>query len=268
MKKVISASRRVDMLNFYLDELITKIYAIGIENIHTLVIWTKNPINIYNSSKLRKLLDKIDQIYLLLTITGLGGTGLEPGVPPCERIFEMLPKVIEAIKDPRRIGIRYDPLIDVAISGERITNIDKGLFEKIAKISAKLKIPIIRTSYITLYPKIIRRFKKYGIKVFNHKKEEIEHFILNSMMPIAAKYSIEVKTCVFPLLTKGGCIDGHLLTSLHPKKGKCSLSKDRSQRTVCQCTSSIDIGKWHSCPHGCLYCYGSPKIYTINTAKD
>ncbi len=261
MKKVISASRRVDMLNFYLDELITKIYAIGIENIHTLVIWTKNPINIYNSSKLRKLLDKIDQIYLLLTVTGLGGTYLEPRVPPYERIFEMLEKVISAIKDPRRIGIRYDPLIDVTISGERITNINKGLFEKIAKISGELKIPIIRTSYVTLYPKVIKRFKKYRIKVLNHKREEIEHFILNFMMPIAAKHSIEVKTCVFPSLTKGGCIDGHLLTNLHPKKEQCSLAKDRSQRPGCQCTSSIDIGRWCSCPHGCLYCYGSPKIF-------
>lgn len=251
------------MLNFYLDELIAKICAIGIANIHTLVIWTKNPINIYNSSKLRRLLDKIDQIYLLLTITGLGGTALEPGVPPYERIFDMLGKVISTIKDPRRISIRYDPLIDVIISGKRITNIDKGLFEKIANISGELKIPIIRTSYLTLYPRVLRRFKKYKIKVLNHKREEIEHFILNSMMPVAAKYNIEVKTCVFPPLTKGGCIDGHLLTSLHPQKEKCSLVKDRGQRPDCQCTTSIDIGKWYSCPHGCLYCYGSPKLFSI-----
>ena len=265
MKKVISASRRVDMLNFYLDELISKIYAIGIENIHTLVIWTKNPINIYNSSKLRKILEKIDQVYLLLTVTGLGGTYLEPRVPPYERIFEVLPKVIDVIKDPRRINIRYDPLIDVTISGKRITNIDEGLFEKISKMAGELKIPIIRTSYVTLYPKVMKRFKRYNIKPLNHEKEEIEGFISNYMMPIAAKYNIEVKTCVFPSLTKGGCIDGHLLTSLHPKGEPCSLAKDRGQRPGCQCTKSIDIGKWYSCFHGCLYCYGSPWIYTKGT---
>jgi hypothetical protein len=260
MKKVVSASRRVDMINFYLDELIGRVKEIGTENIHTLVIWTKNPAKICGNHKLRALIDRLDQVFLLLTVTGLGGSCLEPGVPAYERVFEMLPKVVDILRDPRRLNIRYDPLLDVAVSGERITNMDSNLFEKIAQITGELRIPIIRTSYIELYKKVVKRFEKYWIQSLQHQDEEIRHFILSKMMPIAAKYGVEVKTCVSPLLTKGGCIDGSLLKELHPKHEPCSIAKDKTQRPHCQCTESIDIGRWYSCAHGCLYCYGSPKM--------
>jgi hypothetical protein len=105
---------------------------------------------------------------------------------------------------------------------------------------------------------VLKRFEKYGIQPIYHQGKEVTSFITDIMMPIAEKYDVEVKTCVSPLLTKGGCIDGPLLTSLHPKNELCSMEKDKTQRVDCQCTKSIDIGQWWSCHHGCLYCYGSP----------
>ena len=258
MKKVISASRRVDMINFYLDELINRVDEIGPENIHTLVIWTKHPVKIYQDPRLRALIGRLDQAFVLLTVTGLGGSYLEPRVPVPDTVFEMLPKVIEAVGDPRRLNIRYDPLLDVMVSGKRITNMDSTLFEKIAHSCGELKVPIIRTSFIAFYNKALKRFEKCGIQPIYHQGKEVKSFITDIMMPIAAKYDVEVKTCVSPLLTKGGCIDGPLLTSLHPKNELCSMAKDKTQRVDCQCTKSIDIGQWWSCHHGCLYCYGSP----------
>jgi hypothetical protein len=258
MKKVISASRRVDMINFYLDELISRVDEIGPENIHTLVIWTKNPAKIYQDPRLRALIGGLDQVFVLLTVTGLGGSYLEHRVPVPETVFEMLPKVIEAVGDSRRLNIRYDPLLDVIVSGKRITNMDSTLFEKISQFCGELKVPIIRTSFIAFYNKVLKRFEKYGIQPIYHQGKEVTSFITDIMMPIAEKYDVEVKTCVSPLLTKGGCIDGPLLTSLHPKNELCSMEKDKTQRVDCQCTKSIDIGQWWSCHHGCLYCYGSP----------
>ncbi|MFQ5868916.1 MAG: DUF1848 family protein [Candidatus Zixiibacteriota bacterium] len=32
------------------------------------------------------------------------------------------------------------------------------------------------------------------------------------------------------------------------------------QQQNCRFTKSIDIGQWFHCPHGCVYCYGNPKI--------
>ena len=91
LKKVISASRRVDLLNFYPDYLLKRLEEIGKENIHTVVLWTKNPRKILENRTLRSYLKSIDQIYLLLTITGLGGTPLEPEVPQPDYVLKTLP---------------------------------------------------------------------------------------------------------------------------------------------------------------------------------
>jgi hypothetical protein len=77
-KKIVSASRRVDLVAFYPDYMAEKIEEIGTENVHTLIIWTKNPSNMLFHSQLNRLLERLDQIYVLLTVTGLGGTPLEP----------------------------------------------------------------------------------------------------------------------------------------------------------------------------------------------
>ncbi|MCK4428229.1 MAG: DUF1848 family protein, partial [candidate division Zixibacteria bacterium] len=130
LKKVISASRRVDLVTFYPDYTVDRIRQIGIENIHTLVIWTKNPKNILSHPGLKKCLEELDQIYILLTVTGLGGTPLEPFAPKTEEVFDQLPEIIDFIGSSQRLAIRYDPLIDVVYKGKiRLSNIDMNLFD-------------------------------------------------------------------------------------------------------------------------------------------
>jgi DNA repair photolyase len=260
LKKVISASRRVDLVSFYPDYMVDRIREIGAENIHTLVIWTKNPKNILSHSNLKKYLEELDQIYILLTITGLGGTPLEPFAPPTEEVFDQLPKIFDSIGSPQRLAIRYDPLIDVVHKGKlHLSNIQINLFEKILGKASTLGIKKIIVSYVTLYKKVTERLKRNEFEIVDHNIEEITDFIKNQMMPKVENLGMELSTCVLPHLTTKGCIDGPTLTSLHPKQKPCSKAKDPSQRQTCHCTKSYDIGQWFSCYHNCLYCYGSPK---------
>jgi hypothetical protein len=262
LKKIISASRRVDLLTFYPDLMFQKLMEIGEENIHTLVIWTKDPKNLFEHKRLRRSLKRIDQIYLLLTITGLGGTPLEPKAPPTEKILPQLHKTVDLVGLPQRIAIRYDPLIDLYYKEKtHLTNIDSGLFIDILKSASALGIKRVITSYVTLYPKVIKRLKRYNFQIVDHPISEIKNFIQNRMTPLARNFDMELSTCVFPNLTSVGCIDGKILTELHPRKEPISLAKDPSQRPTCHCTKSTDIGQWFSCYHGCLYCYGNPQIY-------
>ncbi|MBI5787984.1 MAG: DUF1848 family protein [Candidatus Schekmanbacteria bacterium] len=265
MKIIVSASRRSDLVTCYPEKLVEEVSKIGLENIHTLVIWTKNPANMLDNHSLLELLGKLDQVYLNLTVTGLGGTFLEPKVPTPEEIFQRMPDVIKLIGSPQRISLRYDPLIEVADFQEnRFTNITPDIFIPILKQTARLGIPIIRTSYATPYWKVLSRFKRLGLTFVEHPLEEITGFIQGIMMEEAGKLGVEVRTCVVPHLTdSGGCIDGKLLRELHPYKERCSIAVDRSQRECCHCTKSQDIGNWDSCANGCLYCYGNPKIYTV-----
>jgi hypothetical protein len=263
MKLVISASRRSDLVACYPERLVEEIIKIGPENIHTLVIWTKNPASLLANRSLFQLLGKLDQIYLNLTVTGLGGTFLEPKVPPPEELFQWMPKIIKLIGSPQRVSLRYDPLLEVADGqGNRFSNITPQTFIPILKQTAYFGIPIIRTSYVTPYRKVLTRFKQLGLTLIEHPLEEVIDFIRGVMMAEAGRWGIEMRTCVVPHLTEGGgCIDGQLLRELHPHKEHCSIAKDQSQREWCHCTKSQDIGSWDSCANGCLYCYGTPKIY-------
>ena len=259
LKKVISASRRVDLLTFYPDYLMKRLEEIGKENIHTLVIWTKNPQNILENKNLRKYLVTLDQIYLLLTVTGLGGTPLEPEAPEPDRVLKALPDLIEFLDSPLRIAIRYDPLIEVFYAKKiHLTNIDSKLFQDILSSVHSSGIKRVIASYVTLYPKVKRRLDKYGFQLVDHPQSEIKDFILKKMIPQAEKLGMELSTCVLPEITKKGCIDGNLLTELHPQKEPCSTVKDKTQRESCHCTKSVDIGMWFPCYHNCFYCYGNP----------
>jgi hypothetical protein len=258
-RKVISASRRVDLAAFYPDYMVQRLLEIGADNIHTLVIWTKNPQNMLLHSGLRKILKGLDQVYVLLTITGLGGTALEPGAPKTDQVFERLPEIIRLIGMPERLAIRYDPLIDVIHQGkERICNIDVGLFEQVLNCAHNLGIKRIITSYVTVYQKVEKRLARNGFEIVRHPLKDVIGSIRGQMMPLATKLGVELSTCVQPELTTRGCIDGETLMGLHPSQERCSLAKDPSQRDACHCTKSLDIGQWFSCYHNCLYCYGNP----------
>lgn len=259
LKKVISASRRVDLLNFYPDYLLKRLEEIGKENIHTVVLWTKNPRKILENRTLRSYLQSIDQIYLLLTITGLGGTPLEPEVPEPERVLKTLPDLVDFSGSPLRIAIRYDPLIDVVDSKNiHFSNIDSKLFHGVLDSVSAVGIKRIITSFVTVYPKVKKRLDKYDFRIIDHPLGEIKDFILKKMLPQAQKLQMQVSTCVLPEITEKGCIDGNILTELHPQKEPCSLVKDRTQRQNCHCTKSTDIGMWFPCYHNCIYCYGNP----------
>jgi dihydroneopterin aldolase len=262
-RKVVSASRRVDLVAFYPDYMVERLEDIGPENIHTLIIWTKNPQNMLEHRKLRLILQKMNQIYVLLTVTGLGGTYLEPNAPKQNQIFPQLPRIIDFIGSPRRLAVRYDPLIEVIYqSKERICNIDVNLFEQVLSASHLLGIKRIIVSYVTVYAKVKKRLAKNGFQMVDHPIEEIIDFIKTEMMPRTVKLGMELSTCVLPNLTTRGCIDGATLIKLHPSNEPCSLAKDRSQRDACHCTKSTDIGQWFACYHNCLYCYGNPTSIT------
>ncbi|HEX7400789.1 MAG TPA: DUF1848 family protein [candidate division Zixibacteria bacterium] len=258
-KKIVSASRRVDLLAFYPDYMAEKLVEIGTENVHTLVIWTKNPRNMLVHSRLNRVLEKLDQIYVLLTVTGLGGTPLEPNAPSADQIFQQLPAIIDFIGSPRRLAIRYDPLIDVLFQGkERLSNLDINRFSDILNRAQFFGVERVIVSYVTLYRKVIKRLKANNFEILEHPLEEITGFIQNQMIPQVEKLGMRLSTCVLPNLTQKGCIDVRTLIEMHPLRIPCSQAKDKTQRGECHCTKSLDIGQWFSCCHGCVYCYGNP----------
>src|SRR3989304_10202275 len=105
---VISASRRAYLVGCYPEALVERLPEFPSESVHSLVIWTKNPRNMIVEGALKNTLEKYRQIYIHLTITGMGGSGFEPMIPPWGEAVGMIGPLIDLVGDPRRISWRFD----------------------------------------------------------------------------------------------------------------------------------------------------------------
>ena len=113
-----------------------------LDDIHTLVLWTKNPSNIINYKPLHDvLMDYVNNhnglIALELTVTGWGGTFMEWNMPYYNDVYNTLKKIIQKkIIYPEAILLRYDPLLTIKLSnGIILSNMQPQLFKKIVKLS-------------------------------------------------------------------------------------------------------------------------------------
>jgi hypothetical protein len=281
MRKVISASRRTDLVAFFpewfssvlKEERATilgpsgRIYTVDLNpvNVHTVVLWSKNFSNLINNAfSLKDALQKYDQLYLHFTITGLGGTFIEREVPPPAQALSQLEPLIKIVGKAERISLRFDPLVYWEEGGRRKTNL--GFFEKLAPRLQSRGIKDVRFSFAQWYRKAKRRAAKYSFSYIDpslqEKKEATE-----LLVQTARQYGLRLYSCSQNFLAEvqgvspSACIDGHLLQLLHPHKESASLKKDKSQRRECRCTESVEIGSYTQfCPHACLYCYANPSI--------
>jgi len=258
---VISASRRTDLAGCYPDYLIEKLQEYPPEKVHTIVIWTKNPANMIFHQALRQTLSQYAQIYVQLTITGLGRSALEPGIQAWERVAEMVPELVKLVKGPERISWRFDPIITAEDGNGQIENY--SLFPVMAEKIAGHGIAVCRTSWAAAYKKVVRRLQNKGFVLRTHAPEE-QAAQAKELEEVGGNLGMKLFYCSMDGFARSRCIDGALLTRLHPQGLMCSTKKAKGQRAACGCTESIDIG-WYSlkCPHGCLYCYAEPRIAGI-----
>ena len=281
MKTVISASRRTDLVASFPGWLASALRAksarvigpsgriveidLSPERVHTLVLWSKDFANLLgNKGGLRDLLAAYQQIYCHFTITGLGGTAIEPGSPAMDAALAQIPGLVALAGRAERVTIRFDPIVFWQEGGSRRSNLP--CFERVAEAAAPPGIRDVRISFAQWYGKARRRASRRGFSFVD--PPDAEKIALAAGLAARARtLGLGIYACSQPLLAAAegiapsSCIDGRLLESLHPNREPVSLKKDRTQRAGCLCTESKDIGSYtQACPHGCVYCYANPVI--------
>jgi hypothetical protein len=281
MKKVISASRRTDLVAFFPDWLARAIraekaevqgpsgraFAVNLspECVHTFVLWSKSFANlIANVSGLQDGLRKYDQLYYHFTITGLGGTAVEREVPPPQAALRQLEPLLALAGRPERISLRFDPVIYWQEKDEVKTNL--RFFEELAGRAAESGIRNVRFSFAQWYGKSKRRAAKLHFPYVDPTLEAKRNdaFYLST---VARSRGLNLFCCSqgfladVPGIRPSACIDGRLLQECHPEGAPVSVTKDKTQRRECRCTESVDIGSYtQTCPHSCVYCYANPRV--------
>ncbi len=100
------------------------------------------------------------------------------------------------------------------------------------------------------------------------REEEVAE-LAKGLGKIARKYQLPLYTCAEKAhldrfgISHCACIDKEKIRRLVGYK--LDLKKDAGQRKECRCVESIDIGTYHTCIHGCRYCYASG---TLENAKN
>lgn len=281
MKKVISGSRRTDLVAFFpqwLSAVIkqekARVHApsghafitdLSPRTVHTFVLWSKDYSHLLeNLHGLRDGLKKYDQVYLHFTITGLGGSFIERGVPDPDTALSQLEALIALTGMPRRISVRFDPVVYWKEEGAVKTNLD--FFEKLAEKVSSFGVTDIRTSFAQWYGKAVRRAEKQNFRFLDPAIEEKKE-AAQRLARVAQERGLVLYACSqnflreVPGIRPSACIDGRLLQELHPGREPVSQIKDKSQRPDCLCTESVDIGSYSQiCPHACLYCYANPRV--------
>jgi hypothetical protein len=276
VRQVISASRRTDVPMRYADWLAGVVrqgwvdvpqpyngrvrhVSLLPEDVHTVVLWSKDfrPL-LHGAGGAREALARYDQVFCHLTITGLGGTGLEPNIPPWREVVSQLPDLVEFAGDPRRVSVRFDPIVHWRVRGRVASNLETA--EGILREVSQAGIGAVRVSFATLYGKVLRRLGQRWYDPPLSRRVEV----VRALTGLASSLRLTLYSCSQNEWSAAGvkssrCIDGELLSLLHPHNCPASTAKDGGQRPECGCTVSVDIGSYQMrCPNGCRYCYANP----------
>ena len=253
-KVVVSASRRTDMVacqpQRLADALEGKLrFAASLrpERVHTLLLSTKDFRPFLDNSRLNTVARRCDQVCVNLTITGLGGTRLEPAVPAPEGLLGRLGELARAVGDPRRITWCFDPVL----ACEGVSNHDLGLFRRLAEPFAS--VGARRVMAMFYFP-----YGNARVEPQMPSQEERLAFA-GAVQEECDELGLLLSFCHVPGFHRTKCIDLDWFSELHPTGDTSVVEHYRriKRPDASYCRDAVwDVG-WYlpPCAHGCLYCY-------------
>jgi len=265
---IISASRRTDIPAFYSEWFVNRLnegflyvknpfnaYQISKinlspETIECIVFWTKNP---------REMIDRINIIdelgykyYFQFTVTSYDAS-IEQNVPKKKEILSTFIELSKKI-GPEKVIWRYDPIL---LTDKFNIEYHVKWYEYIAS-SLKNHTNKCIISFIDMYKKCERNLKDVQVQQVSNSNKII---LAKKLSNISDSYNIILETCAEETelqdygINHGKCIDDFLISKII--NSELSVFKDKTQRQECGCITSIDIGSYNTCRHGCKYCYAN-----------
>lgn len=263
---IVSASRRTDIPAFYAEWFAHRIrkgscrvanpfnpsqikeVSLRREDVAAFVFWTRN------ARPLRPFLAEIDDgghnYYFLYTITGYPKR-YEPGLPSAAESIDDFLFLAERI-GPERVIWRYDPVV---LTPDLDAGYHRRNFTKLAqRLSEGTKSVVI--NFVKTYRHIHAELSRCGYADPSASERDV---LVNMFAETAASAGIAIQFCgrrkCGTEAGEGKCIDEKRLKRLFGLE--LSARKDPGQPKDCRCIRSVDIGRYGTCLHCCMYCYAS-----------
>jgi hypothetical protein len=214
------------------------------------VFWTKNP------APFLPFLDELDSrgypYYFQFTLTPYG-RDLEPNLPEKEALLDVFCRLSDRIGKGRVIW-RYDPIV---LNPRYDLSFHAGQFEKFCRVLGE-KTEKCVISFLDSYGVLKKNFEELELRELT--AEEMAG-IAGALAPLAKRRGLALASCCEKAdlgpwgIGRNKCVDEELINRIFGLK--LSSRKDGGQREHCLCRASRDIGSYHSCLHGCRYCYAA-----------
>lgn len=278
-KQIISVSRRTDIPAFYAEWFMGRVRALYCmvpnpfnqnqvsrvslkpSDVTAFVFWTRNP------KPFMKYLRELDQMgfhyYFQYTIIGYPRE-IDPYSPAVEEGIQAL-RELSSMIGRNRVVWRYDPILLSDTTSykwheERLSY----LIDELKNHTKRLVISFV-DPYGRSHTRLSDRINDTGVRLAPDAFEpEAYRGLAEFIGGEAAKAGIEVRTCAEAAdlsqygIYKGKCVDDELISAITGDTLK--LQKDPSQRKLCGCVVSKDIGVNNTCLFGCAYCYATSNI--------
>ena len=204
-----------------------------------------------------------EKLIVHTTITGNGGTALEPNVPIFSQSFASVGALVKSGFPQKQVVIRIDPIIPDE------QHIAEAL--QVFRVFMSIGFTRYRISIIDMYPHARKRFIDNGIPLpygngFAPSKEQ--SLMVDAMLAEAhgafkelcgkPESSLRIEACAEPQLRNVihcGCVSAYDLGLLGLESD--DVDEEGRQRRNCLCYSGKTelLDHRQRCENGCLYCY-------------
>lgn len=213
------------------------------------IIVTKN----LTDKLIEKLIEHGDKCILHFTVTGMGGSKIEPFVPSLEASVKKFKKLTDGGFPVNQTVLRIDPIVPTNKGVETALNVIEAF--------KGLGIERIRVSFLDMYDHVKDRFSENSIKLpYNtfHADQTVRTNALNKIWTNAVLFGFKsVEICGEPGFESISCISQKDIDILG-LTDSIKLEGNKEQRSSCGCPANkrqLVRAKPHRCEHKCLYCF-------------
>ena len=214
------------------------------------ILISKDSAKLFNEiTKMSNAYGFLPNIIVHCTITGFGGTKIEPNVPTADVSLEWYSKFVNLLgKD--RVVLRCDPVIPT----------EKCAAFAATNVMSKALGTRIRFSFLDMYSHVKQRFLDAGIDI---DKLGIKDGSLHAGLDYRLKLIQLMKRHIADPSLLSACGEPGIQNEPCVSKRDCDIlgvelmQSSHSQRFACHCAANkTELLKTRGqCMHGCLYCY-------------
>ncbi len=270
---IISASRRTDIPGFYAEWFMNRIregyctvpnpfnakqvsrISLRPRDVDVIVFWTRyaGPMLPY----LQELDSRGFRYYFLYTLMN-NPRELDPKSPNHQKAIETFRRLSDSV-GREKVVWRYDPIVFSSITD---SDFHEAAFERLAEALRGYTQRCI-ISVVDMYRKAsarLRILEKSGIHIHEPRAYVFDR-LMKTIIKAARENKMALQSCAEEAgvcsgkIPPGKCIDDKLIQDVFGLD--VTHRTDPSQRSACGCVASRDIGMYHTCRFGCVYCYAT-----------